>query len=134
MAGRGGALRLGQRVQRLATKDARALAIRQEVYNAVDSLDTAWQRILAARLAGLAKRLRRPATDEVPGLAELVCSNSLRSDNPENAVGLLHEELRRAGSLLLRLGRGGKMFFLCGCGGWVGAYTRPRRRARHIHL
>ncbi|MBI5070524.1 MAG: methylenetetrahydrofolate--tRNA-(uracil(54)-C(5))-methyltransferase (FADH(2)-oxidizing) TrmFO [Deltaproteobacteria bacterium] len=35
------------------------------------------------------------------GLAELVCSNSLRSDNPENAVGLLHEELRRLGSLVL---------------------------------
>jgi methylenetetrahydrofolate--tRNA-(uracil-5-)-methyltransferase len=34
-------------------------------------------------------------------LAELVCSNSLRSDAPENAVGLLHEELRRAGSLVL---------------------------------
>ena len=35
-------------------------------------------------------------------LAELVCSNSLRSDNWEsNAVGLLHEEMRRAGSLIL---------------------------------
>jgi methylenetetrahydrofolate--tRNA-(uracil-5-)-methyltransferase len=34
-------------------------------------------------------------------LAELVCSNSLRSDNPANAVGLLHEELRRLGSLIL---------------------------------
>ena len=37
------------------------------------------------------------------GLAELVCSNSLRSDDWENnAVGLLHEEMRRAGSLILR--------------------------------
>jgi methylenetetrahydrofolate--tRNA-(uracil-5-)-methyltransferase len=36
-------------------------------------------------------------------LAELVCSNSLRSDDAEsNAVGLLHEEMRRAGSLILR--------------------------------
>jgi len=36
------------------------------------------------------------------GLAELVCSNSFRSDDPEgNAVGLLHEEMRRAGSLIL---------------------------------
>ena len=35
-------------------------------------------------------------------LAELVCSNSFRSDNAEtNAVGLLHEEMRRAGSLIL---------------------------------
>ncbi|GEO80940.1 methylenetetrahydrofolate--tRNA-(uracil-5-)-methyltransferase TrmFO [Pararhodospirillum oryzae] len=35
-------------------------------------------------------------------LAELVCSNSLRGDDPLfNAVGLLHEEMRRAGSLIL---------------------------------
>ena len=35
-------------------------------------------------------------------LAELVCSNSFRSDDAEtNAVGLLHEELRRAGSLIM---------------------------------
>ncbi|MBR2080806.1 MAG: FAD-dependent oxidoreductase, partial [Oscillospiraceae bacterium] len=33
--------------------------------------------------------------------AELVCSNSLRGDKLENAVGLLKEELRRAGSLIL---------------------------------
>lgn len=35
------------------------------------------------------------------GFAELVCSNSLRSDQLENAVGLLKEELRRCGSLIL---------------------------------
>ena len=35
-------------------------------------------------------------------LAELVCSNSLRSDDPQSAVGLLHEELRRLGSLILQ--------------------------------
>ncbi len=36
-------------------------------------------------------------------LAELVCSNSFRSDDAQNnAVGLLHEEMRRAGSLILR--------------------------------
>ena len=34
--------------------------------------------------------------------AELVCSNSLRGDRLENAVGLLKEELRRAGSLILQ--------------------------------
>ena len=37
-----------------------------------------------------------------PLLGELVCSNSLRSDQLENAVGLLKEELRRLGSLILR--------------------------------
>ena len=37
------------------------------------------------------------------GLAELVCSNSFRSDDwQNNAVGLLHEEMRRAGSLILK--------------------------------
>jgi methylenetetrahydrofolate--tRNA-(uracil-5-)-methyltransferase len=37
------------------------------------------------------------------GLAELVCSNSFRSDDAENnAVGLLHEEMRRAGSLIMK--------------------------------
>src|SRR3954462_9284929 len=37
------------------------------------------------------------------GLAELVCSNSLRSDDPEtNAVGLLHAEMRRLNSLVMR--------------------------------
>lgn len=37
------------------------------------------------------------------GLAELVCSNSFRSDDWENnAVGLLHEEMRRTGSLVMR--------------------------------
>ncbi len=40
---------------------------------------------------------------QTDGLAELVCSNSFRSDDWENnAVGLLHAEMRRAGSLILR--------------------------------
>ena len=47
------------------------------------------------------KPRRRSPAHKLDGLAELVCSNSLRSDNPENAVGLLHEELRRLGSLVL---------------------------------
>ena len=34
--------------------------------------------------------------------AELVCSNSLRSANPQNAVGLLKEEIRRLGSLVIQ--------------------------------
>jgi methylenetetrahydrofolate--tRNA-(uracil-5-)-methyltransferase len=43
-------------------------------------------------------------------LAELVCSNSFRSDDWENnAVGLLHEELRRAGSLIMRAGDANKV-------------------------
>lgn len=38
-----------QRLQRLATREARELAIRQEVLNAVDEIEAGWQRILAAR-------------------------------------------------------------------------------------
>jgi methylenetetrahydrofolate--tRNA-(uracil-5-)-methyltransferase len=47
------------------------------------------------------KPARRSPAHVSDGLCELVCSNSLRSDNPQNAVGLLHEELRRLGSLVL---------------------------------
>src|SRR5579871_5560537 len=39
------------------------------------------------------------------GFAELVCSNSFRSDDwRHNAVGLLHEEMRRAGGLIIAMG------------------------------
>lgn len=38
------------RLQRLATRDLRALVIRQEVLNSLDNLENAWRRILAARL------------------------------------------------------------------------------------
>ena len=42
------------------------------------------------------------AAHKTDKLAELVCSNSFRSDDAEhNAVGLLHEEMRRAGSLIM---------------------------------
>jgi methylenetetrahydrofolate--tRNA-(uracil-5-)-methyltransferase len=40
------------------------------------------------------------------GFAELVCSNSLRSNRLENAVGLLKEEMRRLGSLILEAADG----------------------------
>ena len=36
-----------------------------------------------------------------PLLCELVCSNSLRSDDPSTPAGLLKEELRRAGSMVM---------------------------------
>jgi methylenetetrahydrofolate--tRNA-(uracil-5-)-methyltransferase len=46
--------------------------------------------------------VRRTEAHVGAGLAELVCSNSFRSDDRErNAVGLLHEEMRRCGSLIL---------------------------------
>src|SRR5215469_6642600 len=47
--------------------------------------------------------VRKTEAHVTEGLAELVCSNSFRSDDCENnAVGLLHEEMRRADSLILR--------------------------------
>ncbi|OLB74094.1 MAG: methylenetetrahydrofolate--tRNA-(uracil(54)-C(5))-methyltransferase (FADH(2)-oxidizing) TrmFO [Alphaproteobacteria bacterium 13_2_20CM_2_64_7] len=47
--------------------------------------------------------LRMTAAHKSAALAELVCSNSFRSDDNElNAVGLLHEEMRRLGSLIMR--------------------------------
>lgn len=46
--------------------------------------------------------VRETHAHQTDGLAELVCSNSFRSDDHEtNAVGLLHEEMRRAGSLII---------------------------------
>jgi methylenetetrahydrofolate--tRNA-(uracil-5-)-methyltransferase len=67
--------------------------------------EAAWQ---AARL-GLRVHLfeMRPVTrtpaHQTDRLAEIVCSNSLKSDQPYNASWLLKEELRRTGSLLLRI-------------------------------
>jgi methylenetetrahydrofolate--tRNA-(uracil-5-)-methyltransferase len=49
--------------------------------------------------------VRMTDAHKTEGLAELVCSNSFRSDDWEtSAVGLLHEEMRRAGSLILAAG------------------------------
>ncbi len=47
--------------------------------------------------------LRSTAAHKTDGYAELVCSNSFRSDDKDhNAVGLLHAEMRRLGSLVMR--------------------------------
>src|SRR5262245_66194965 len=66
--------------------------------------EAAWQ---IAR-AGVCVRLHemRPSrgteAHKTAALAELVCSNSFRSDDAaSNAVGLLHAEMRRAGSLIM---------------------------------
>ena len=67
--------------------------------------EAAWQ--IASRGVPVVLHEMRPvhatAVHKTSGLAELVCSNSLRSDDHEhNAVGLLHEEMRRLGSLVMR--------------------------------
>jgi methylenetetrahydrofolate--tRNA-(uracil-5-)-methyltransferase len=46
--------------------------------------------------------VRPTAVHKTDGLAELVCSNSFRGDKLDNAVGLLKEEMRRMGSLVMR--------------------------------
>jgi len=56
---------------------------------------------LSATLHEMKPRRFSPAHNN-EDLAELVCSNSFRSDSPENAVGLLKEEMRKYGSLVLR--------------------------------
>jgi methylenetetrahydrofolate--tRNA-(uracil-5-)-methyltransferase len=54
--------------------------------------------------------VRETAAHKTAALAELVCSNSFRSDDPEhNAVGLLHEEMRRLGSLVMRAADGNQV-------------------------
>jgi methylenetetrahydrofolate--tRNA-(uracil-5-)-methyltransferase len=66
--------------------------------------EAAWQ--LARRGVPVVLHEMRPvratAAHKTAQLAELVCSNSFRSDDQEhNAVGLLHEEMRRLGSLIM---------------------------------
>ena len=65
--------------------------------------EAAWQlaqRGIPVELHEMKPQKMTPA-HHIPEFGELVCSNSLRSDQLENAVGLLKEELRRCGSLIL---------------------------------
>ena len=66
--------------------------------------EAAWQ--LAQRGIHVTLREMKPQkttpAHETEYFAELCCSNSLRSDQLENAVGLLKEELRRLDSLIIR--------------------------------
>src|SRR6188508_1399213 len=48
------------------------------------------------------RRIQPTAVHKTGDLAELVCSNSFRGDKLDNAVGLLKEEMRRLGSLVMR--------------------------------
>jgi methylenetetrahydrofolate--tRNA-(uracil-5-)-methyltransferase len=69
--------------------------------------EAAWQAAQAGARVVLHEMRPVRSTDahKTAGLAELVCSNSFRSDDWENnAVGLLHEEMRRARALILRAG------------------------------
>ncbi|HXZ45502.1 MAG TPA: methylenetetrahydrofolate--tRNA-(uracil(54)-C(5))-methyltransferase (FADH(2)-oxidizing) TrmFO [Pseudolabrys sp.] len=69
--------------------------------------EAAWQLAQAGVPAVLheMRPLKGTAAHKTDGYAELVCSNSFRSDDSEhNAVGLLHEEMRRLDSLIMRAG------------------------------
>ena len=66
--------------------------------------EAAWQAAMAGVPAIIHEMRPHRQTDahKTPLLAELVCSNSFRGDDAAlNAVGLLHEEMRRAGSLIM---------------------------------
>ncbi|MGP1283258.1 MAG: methylenetetrahydrofolate--tRNA-(uracil(54)-C(5))-methyltransferase (FADH(2)-oxidizing) TrmFO [Parasphingopyxis sp.] len=70
--------------------------------------EAAWQlaeqgvRVRLSEMRGAGDMTPAHQTD---GLAELVCSNSFRSDDAErNAVGLLHQEMRDLGSIIMRCG------------------------------
>src|ERR1700748_3886871 len=69
--------------------------------------EAAWQ--IARRGVPVVLHEMRPeratAAHKTDALAELVCSNSFRSDDWQtNAVGLLHAEMRRLGSLIMQSG------------------------------
>ena len=69
--------------------------------------EAAWQIARAGAPVVLHEMRPERGTDahNTDGLAELVCSNSFRSDDATaNAVGVLHEEMRRCGSLILAAG------------------------------
>ncbi|MDF1833668.1 MAG: methylenetetrahydrofolate--tRNA-(uracil(54)-C(5))-methyltransferase (FADH(2)-oxidizing) TrmFO [Alteraurantiacibacter sp. bin_em_oilr2.035] len=70
--------------------------------------EAAWQlaqRGIRVKLSEMRGGGGSTAAHHTDGLAELVCSNSFRSDDDaKNAVGLLHHEMRRADSLVMRAG------------------------------
>src|SRR5262245_47643163 len=69
--------------------------------------EAAWQvaRMGVPAILHEMRPMRMTEAHKTARLAELVCSNSFRSDDADtNAVGLLHEEMRRAGSLILSAG------------------------------
>lgn len=65
--------------------------------------EAAWQLAQAGIKVRLSEMRGVEATPahQTDSLAELVCSNSFRSDDPHNAVGLLHQEMRALGSLIM---------------------------------
>jgi len=75
--------------------------------------EAAWQlarRGVKVRLSEMRGGGGETPAHQTAGLAELVCSNSFRSDDHEhNAVGLLHHEMRRLDSLIMRAGEAARV-------------------------
>ena len=75
--------------------------------------EAAWQlaqRGIRVRLSEMRGGGGTTPAHQTDGLAELVCSNSFRSDDDErNAVGLLHHEMRRCDSLVMRAGEAARV-------------------------
>src|SRR2546421_843223 len=67
--------------------------------------EAAWQIARSGEKARLyeMRPIRRTPAHTTDYLAEIVCSNSLKSDQPYNASWLLKEELRRLGSILIQV-------------------------------
>ena len=67
--------------------------------------EAAWQIARAGERVRLyeMRPVRRTPAHTTDHLAEIVCSNSLKSDQPYNASWLLKEELRRLGSILIQI-------------------------------
>jgi len=81
-------------------KDGRPIVV---VGGGLAGCEAAWQvarRGVPVRLHEM-RPVRPTAVHRTSGLAELVCSNSLKSLEPGNAHGLLKEEMRRLGSLIV---------------------------------
>jgi len=75
--------------------------------------EAAWQlarRGVRVRLSEMRGGGGKTPAHQTDGLAEMVCSNSFRSDDDEkNAVGLLHHEMRRLDSLIMRAGEAARV-------------------------
>jgi methylenetetrahydrofolate--tRNA-(uracil-5-)-methyltransferase len=89
----------GEIIADMATQDAPVTIIG----GGLAGCEAAWQLLRRGRRVRLCemKPERFSPAHKSPHLAELVCSNSLRSGALENAVGLLKEEMRRLDSLIL---------------------------------
>jgi len=86
------------------TRDQRPEILIHIIGGGLAGAEAAWQAAsLGVRVTIHEMRpLRATAVHKTDRLAELVCSNSFRGDKLDNAVGLLKEEMRRLGSLVMR--------------------------------